>query len=127
MWQVKVWVWVIIYKWDKILLGKRKWSHWSWTWSFPGGHLDFWEPWEECANRETLEETWITIKNIEYFKTTNDVFTNENKHYITIYMKAEYDSWKVEIMEPEKCDIWDWFEIDNLPQPLFLPYDKLFN
>jgi 8-oxo-dGTP diphosphatase len=28
-------------------------------------------------------------------------------------------------MEPEKCDIWDWFETDKFPQPLFLPYDKL--
>ena len=123
--QVKVWVWVIIYKWDKALLGKRKGSHGSGTWSFPWGHLDFWESWEDCAKRETLEETWITIKNIEYYKATNDIFTNENKHYVTIFMKAEYDSWKVEIMEPEKCDIWDWFEIDEFPQPLFLPYDKL--
>jgi hypothetical protein len=28
-------------------------------------------------------------------------------------------------MEPEKCDIWDWFEVDKFPQPLFLPYNKL--
>jgi 8-oxo-dGTP diphosphatase len=30
-------------------------------------------------------------------------------------------------MEPEKCEKWEWFEINKLPQPLFLPYDTLLN
>jgi 8-oxo-dGTP diphosphatase len=24
-------------------------------------------------------------------------------------------------MEPNKCEKWDWFEWDKLPEPLFLP------
>jgi len=24
-------------------------------------------------------------------------------------------------MEPEKCEKWEWFKWDKLPQPLFLP------
>jgi 8-oxo-dGTP diphosphatase len=24
-------------------------------------------------------------------------------------------------MEPEKCEEWGWFSMDNLPNPLFLP------
>ena len=125
MQQVKVWVWAIIYKWDKVLLGKRKNSHWENTWSFPGWHLEYWESFQDCATRETLEETWIILKNIKYFWTTNDIFTEDNKHYVTIFMRWEYNSWEVQLLEPEKCIEWKWFDKDKLPEHLFLPIHNL--
>lgn len=115
----------MIFKEKKVLLWKRQNSHWDGTWSFPGWHLEFWESWEECAIRETLEETNISIKDISHFATTNDIFEKENKHYVTIYMKSEYDSGELKLMEPNKCEKWDWFNIDNLPEPLFLPLQNL--
>ncbi len=121
----QVGVGVIIIKDGKVLLGKRKNAHGEGCWSFPGGHLEFNESWEDCAFRETMEETGITIKNIRFGTVTNDVFQVENKHYITIFMLADYDSGEVKIMEPEKCEQWGWFEWDNLPQPLFLPIQNL--
>jgi hypothetical protein len=24
------------------------------------------------------------------------------------------------LAEPEKCDGWDWYDLDDLPQPLFI-------
>lgn len=125
MQQVKVWVWVIIYKWDKVLLWKRKNSHWENTWSFPGWHLEFWESFEECAQRETLEEVWINIKNFKNFWTTNDIFSEENKHYVTIFISCEYEKWEVQLLEPEKCLEWKWFDKNNLPENLFLPIKNL--
>lgn len=112
---------VIIRHNNKVLLGKRKNSHGDGTWNTPGGHLEFNETWEECATRETLEETGIKIKNIHFGTATNDLFIKENKHYITIFMLADFDSGKVEIKEPDKCEKWDWFSWDNLPEPLFEP------
>lgn len=117
----KVGLGVIIIKDGKILLGKRKNAHGEGGWHCPGGHLEFNESWEECSRRETLEEAGIEIKNIRFGSATNDIFEKENKHYITIWMIADYDSGEVKIMEPEKCERWDWFSWDNLPQPLFLP------
>ena len=121
----KVAVGVIVIKDGKILLGKRKNVYGEGTWFFPGGHLEFNESWGDCASRETLEETGITIKNIRFGTTTNDIFQPEGKHYISIFMLSDYDSGEVKVMEPEKCERWDWFEWNKLPQPLFLPIQNL--
>ncbi|MCX6781821.1 MAG: NUDIX hydrolase [Candidatus Magasanikbacteria bacterium] len=121
----KVGVGVIIIKNGRILMGKRKNSHGDGTWSFPGGHLEFNETWEDCAARETMEEAGIKINGIRFGTATNDIFSNEEKHYITIFMLADYDSGEIKIMEPDKCEKWEWFEWGDLPRPLFLPIQNL--
>jgi len=121
----KVGVGVIIIKDNKVLLGKRKGSHGEGSWCFPGGHLEFNESLENCAKRETLEETGIEIKNIRVETITNDIFKEEGTHYITIFMLCEHYSGEVKVMEPEKCEKWDWFEWNNFPEPLFLPIQNL--
>ena len=72
-----------------------------------------------------MEETGITIKNIKKLTFTNDIFKEENKHYITCYVKTDYDSGKVQIMEPNKCEKWDWFEWNKFPENLFIPLQNL--
>lgn len=121
----KVGVGVIVVKDGKVLLGKRKGAHGEGSWAFPGGHLEFGESLEDCANREVIEETGIKIKNVRKFSYTNDIFSQENKHYITCFVVADYDSGEVEILEPNKCEKWDWFEWDNLPEPRFIPLQNL--
>ncbi len=121
----KVGVGVLVLKDGKVLFGKRKNAHGGGSWCFPGGHLEFNESWEECAARETLEETGLSIKNINFAAATNDIFTAEGKHYITIFMTAEYDSGDLQIMEPEKCEQWLWFDWANPPQPLFISEQNL--
>ena len=121
----KVGIGVIIKKNKKILLGKRLNAHGEGTWSFPGGHLEFGESWEECTKREVLEETNLQITNIKFHAVTNDIFKKENKHYITIFMESDYSSGELQNMEPYKCEKWDWFTWDNLPEKLFLPIRNL--
>lgn len=116
---------VIVKKEGLILLGKRKNSHGAGTWSFPGGHLEFGERVEDCAIRETSEETGITIKNIKRETFTDDIFKNEEKHHVTIFVSADYNGGELKVLEPEKCEKWDWFKWDALPEPLFLPIKNL--
>lgn len=110
---------------NTILLGKRKGAHGAQTWAPPGGHLEFKEDPVACAIRETKEETGIDIVNVKPGPCTNDFFTEENKHYITLFMLANYQSGNPQVLEPEKCEKWDWFSWLSLPEPLFLPLNNL--
>lgn len=121
----KVGVGVAVIKEGKVLLGKRKNAHGEGTWSFPGGHLEYKESWEDCATRETFEETGLTIKNVRFGKVTNDIFYEEQKHYITIIMLSDYESGELQLMEPDKCYKWDWFTWESLPDSLFVSIENL--
>ena len=122
---VRIGVGVTILRDSKVLLGKRKNSHGEGSWGFPGGHLEFNEKIEDCAIREVKEETNISIENIRFRTFTNDIFEKENKHYVTLFVIADYHSGKVKLMEPKKCEKWDWFEWNDLPKPLFQPIENL--
>lgn len=116
---------VIVIKDNKVLLGKRKGSHGERTWNFPGGHLHFYGDIENCARREVMEEAGIKIKNLKLGPFTNDFFKKEGKHYVTLYVIAEYKSGKVKLMKPNKCEKWGWFSWNNFPKPLFTPCKNL--
>ncbi len=121
----KVGVGVCIVKDNKVLLGKRLNSHGQGLWAFPGGHLEFGESLAECAHREVAEETGLVIGNIRRGPYTEDFFAVENKHYITIIMVADYVSGIATVLEPHKCEQWQWFSLDQLPQPLFHTFGNL--
>ena len=122
---VRVGIGVILKKDGKVLLGRRTGAHGEGDWAFPGGHLEFGEEWENCVRREVLEETSLSIRNIRFGAITNDVFKTEKKHYITIFMVCDYKNGVPKIMEPDKCKKWEWFDWNNLPKPLFLPFKNL--
>lgn len=58
------------------------------TWALPGGHLEFGESFEICAEREVLEETGLKITDVHFLTAVNSVMEDENKHYVTIFMGA---------------------------------------
>jgi 8-oxo-dGTP diphosphatase len=116
---------VIINRNGKILLGKRRNAHGAGSWCCPGGHLEVWESFEACARREVSEETGLEIENIRCGPYTNDRFTAEDKHYVTLFMLADCPHGQPRRREPEKCERWDWFSAGALPRPLFLPLKNL--
>jgi 8-oxo-dGTP diphosphatase len=120
---VRVGVGVIVMRGTKILMGKRKGSHGAGTYSVPGGHLEFGETVGTCAKREVLEETGIVI-NDPLFQAgfTNDYFEEESKHYATLFVASRYNEGEAQNLEPEKCEGWDWYDLAELPEPLFLPF-----
>jgi 8-oxo-dGTP diphosphatase len=112
---------VLILKDQSVLFGRRKAIHGEGTWGFPGGHLEHSESFEACARREVLEETGLEIGAIRLGTVTNDVFEDSGKHYVTLIMVADYVSGEAELLEPEKSEVWQWFDWSAPPEPLFLP------
>ncbi|MBN9289093.1 MAG: NUDIX domain-containing protein [Gammaproteobacteria bacterium] len=111
---------------QKILLGKRKNAHGENTWGPPGGHLEWGESFQECAIRETYEETGLKISNLKVVGVTNDIFSESNMHYVSIFLKAHcHIGQSAQILEPDKVSVWRWFELSCLPNNLFLPLHNL--
>jgi len=121
----RVGVSVLVRKGDKLLLEKRAHVHGAGTWGPPSGHIDFGETPEQTAQRETLEETGIHITNLNFLGITNDVFESAQKHYITLWFNAIYQSGEATCKAPEEESEVGWFRQDDLPQPLFLPLQHL--
>lgn len=123
----RVGVGVFIFKDGKFLMQQRHGAHGAGSWSVPGGHLEFGESFEDTARREVAEETGLEITNIRFGAVTNDFFGKEDKHYVTIWMLSDWQSGVERIMEPNKCLQQEWCTFDDLPSPLFLPWNQLLN
>lgn len=111
---------VIVFKEDKILLGKRCGKHATGEYSFPGGRIDYMESFENAIKRETEEEAGIKIKNIK-FQCVANINRYSYRHDITVGFIAEWESGDVRTDPDERIGEWGWYDIDSLPEPIFLP------
>lgn len=116
---------VFVFKDGKFLFGKRIGKHGKDTWSVPGGYLEYGEEFEQCAKRELMEETGVKVKNLRFYTSVNNVFHEEKKHSITVFMFGDWAGGKPKDMEPDKFVDIGWFDFQNLPEPLFLPIRQL--
>ncbi len=126
---VKAGVGVIVRSLDCVLIGKRKGSHGSGLWSFPGGHIDSTDTsLKQCGEREVFEETGI-VCNVFYpdgiredlFTTFHVLSDDGSKRYVTSYLIADYVRGGVPTglsgvvpLEPEKCEQWRFVTLDEL-------------
>jgi 8-oxo-dGTP diphosphatase len=116
---------VIIRNQHRVLLGWRVSGHGANSWQLPGGHLEYGEEPIACGLREVLEESGLQLTNPQIGPYTNDVFDEAERHYITLFVIADYIGGEPEALEPTKCAHWEWFDWDHLPEPLFLPIINL--
>ncbi len=121
----RVGVAAFVFKEGKVLLGKRKGAHGAGHWAPPGGHLEFGESVEDCAVRELAEETGLKALSVQTGAWSNDIIDG-NKHYITLFAVINQFEGEPRLLEPNKCEEWQWFSIDALPSPLFSPAAAFF-
>lgn len=93
------------------------------TWTMPGGKLEWGETLKEAVVREVLEETSISVKDLELICVSDDI--TETAHYVTIGFKAVEWNGVACVMEPETIMEWKWFDLNNLPQNLYGPSKKI--
>lgn len=100
----------------QVVLGRRKNGYKSGWYGAPGGHLELGESLEACAARELKEEAGITPRKLTYVGVVRDA----QPEFDFIHFIFVCDEWQGElrVCEPEKCEGWKWFSIDQLPSPL---------
>jgi 8-oxo-dGTP diphosphatase len=121
---------VIIIREGKVLLGKRKGAHGAGTWGLPGGKPEVGETNRIAARRELEEETGLVadpeasaVREVEIIHTYLEEINEVHK---TVFFEATVSSGDPVVKEPHKCEEWGWFDLNNLPSPLFLPAQGLF-
>jgi len=124
---------IMILKDNKVLLGKRHGDpkkadselHGEGSWTMPGGKLHFKEELKDAAWREVFEETGIKPdkEKLEIISVTNDVV--EDAHFVTIGFLCQDFKGEPGVMEPDEITEWRWFELNNLPSPVFFPSEKI--
>lgn len=105
----------------EILLGLRQGSHGAGEWSFPGGHLEFGENFFQTAKRETKEECGLTIDKCKLISVAEEFryLKTDGKHCVNIGILAKYEGGRPKVMEPKKCQEWQWFSLKKLPKKIF--------
>ena len=115
---IKIGIGVMILKDGEMLLGRRKGNLAPDVYAWPGGHLEYMESFEDCAKRETMEETGMEMQNVRFLGLRN-LKDYAPKHFVNIGVVADWKSGEPQLLEPEKCEGWDWYDLNNLPEPLF--------
>lgn len=107
---------------NQVLLGKRLVEAGFGTWGFPGGRLKTGEKIIQGSQREIKEELGEEIK----IRFTDEILgVRENSippffsHHVTVIIKGVHVGGEPKITEPEKCERWEWFSLNQLPKDLF--------
>jgi len=108
----------MVFKDGKILLGKSKTIYAKGNYIFPGGHLEYMESFENCIKRELMEECGIEIEDIKFHSISSNA-DDKPYHNIHLMFTAKWKSGRPRVLEPEKTESWEWYDLNNLPKPLF--------
>jgi 8-oxo-dGTP diphosphatase len=120
---IKIGCEILVIKGDKLLLGKRKNAYGMGSWGLPGGHLEFGEKLVDAAKRELEEETGVREENLTLVSVVDD--PREDQHYLHIVFRTNNFAGQVRLMEPEKCEEWRFFNVNKLPENIFIGHEKI--
>ncbi len=113
MQQIGVFI-IVTNKRGQFLLGKRKNGYKAGYFGFPGGRVEVGENVLDCAKREILEETGINATQLRYEGVVKE---NQGEYdFIHFVCKTNIGDQLPECSEPDKCEGWQWFDEDQLPE-----------
>lgn len=108
-------------------MGRRLGSHGAGTWSIPGGHQEFGESFEQTSHREVMEETGLALRDVSLAGVTNDYHEDWSTHHVTLWMVGSCPQGEPIVLEPHKFVDHGWYGFENLPAPLFFPWQQLMS
>lgn len=108
---------------NKILLARRfNTGYEDGKYSVPAGHVDGDEPITLAMSREAKEEVGIEIapNNLQVIHVMH---RKSDQERVDFFLTATQWSGEPTVMEKDKCDDIQWFELNNLPENI-IPYVK---
>ncbi len=113
-------VFLVLVKDGRVLLMRRANTGWhDGDFDLVAGHLDGGEALRTALVREAKEETEIDIAPdaAQFVHLIHGLF-EDGKEYFNAFFRVEDWSGEPRIMEPQKCDALQWFDLDALPTNL---------
>jgi 8-oxo-dGTP diphosphatase len=125
---IKIGCEIFVIKNGEVLMGKRKNIYGAGEWGLPGGHLEYGEKLVEAAKRELKEETGIEAEQLTLNTISDD--PRSDQHYLHISFVLNNFDGEVILKEPDKCEEWKFFPLNQLPENIFIghrPIIETFN
>jgi len=72
-----------------------------------------------------MEETGIRLNDSRVICVNQDII--ESAHFVTIGLFSEDFEGEPRVMEPDEITEWKWFDLNELPKPLFFPSKKVLD
>lgn len=104
-----------------ILLGRRKAGYRPGDYALPGGRWRSGETLKECIEREIREETGLQVINLRPVSISFNRYPEANQECWSVGALVTDFTGSVTLREPDKCEGWSWYALDELPEPLFRP------
>ena len=102
---------------QKVFLAKRQGSHGDSHWGWAGGHLEHGESFEDCARREAMEELGVVVGGLRFLCVSNVIAYG--RHFVDIEFVGEIGDQEPKIAEPDAFSESGWFDMNDLPKPIF--------
>jgi 8-oxo-dGTP diphosphatase len=116
---IRVGVGLLIIKGDTILLGQRKAALGTGQYGATGGHVEYGETLQDAVLRELAEEAGVQVKNVRFLCVSDFLTHMPERHYVDVGFVADWESGDPQLLEPHKCEGWDWYDRKNVPKNLF--------
>ena len=102
----------------EVLLIKRARDPFKGRWAFPGGFVDKDESLEHAASRELLEETGLTVVNLEQIGAFGDPGRDPRGHTVSIVFSAVLDS-RLQARAADDAADAEWYSALGPPKLAF--------
>ena len=103
----------------RVLLIRRKRDPFAGSWALPGGFVDANERLADAARRELVEETGVTVADLEQLYTAGDPGRDPRGWTVTVAYLAQVAPDALKPVAADDADAVGWFALDELPPLAF--------
>jgi 8-oxo-dGTP diphosphatase len=111
----------------QVLVGRRGKSPMPGSWQLPGGWLHYRESVDQALLRLLSRFSGVQYESIEFVTYTNNLFPDTG-HSVSLYFRIDgIERSELDWRANNDCSDWRWADWYDLPQPLFLPLQRLLD